>query len=155
MTSTPHELGFELDTGDLLAPAPRATLADGAVFGPADATAHTPGSPPLVTVTWLEQPGRADLPAIVEEELSRALDEPGRVLIDLEPVRLAGREAVRTLLIQRGEQGAPTASEQWRLLAGGRRWTISATTALTDQPALGNRLAAVCASLRIRSGDPG
>jgi hypothetical protein len=44
----------------------------------------------------------------------------------------------------------PTASEQWRLVAGGRRWTLAATTALADQPQWGPRLAAVVASFRVR-----
>lgn len=38
--------------------------------------------------------------------------------------------------------------EQWRLLARGRRWTLSAMTALADQPVWGPRLAAVAATFR-------
>ncbi|MGI8750495.1 MAG: hypothetical protein ACR2J6_08105 [Thermoleophilaceae bacterium] len=81
------------------------------------------------------------------EELARMDDES--VLLDYEPVVLGGIEAARTLSLHRDPSGRPTASEQWRLLAAGRRWTVSALTALADQPIHGPRLAAVASSLRV------
>ena len=59
----------------------------------------------------------------------------------------AGVAAVRTFTARAG--GILCASEQWRLLAGGRRWTVSATTALADQPAWGPRLAEIVATFRV------
>ena len=59
---------------------------------------------------------------------------------------LGGLESVRTLVAEVGPSGVPTASEQWRTLAGGRRWTLTVTTTLADQPVWGPRLAAVVAT---------
>jgi hypothetical protein len=133
-------LPFALDTGDLLAPLPRLTLPAGAVFAGA---AGDP--PPVLTVAWLDEPAGTTLEQAVTEELTRASAES--VLVDYEAVALGGLDAVRTLTLHR--EGLLTASEQWRLLAAGRRWTLSATTALLDQPGCGPRLAAVAGTFRV------
>jgi hypothetical protein len=134
------------DAAGLLDLEPRLTLADGAVFGPADgAPDHDPELVPLLTVAWRDEaPG-----ATAEAEIEQALAEAGSVLLDREPVELAGVPAVRSLILHRGPGGRPTAAEQWRLVAGGRRWTVSALTALADQPEWGPRLAAAAAALRL------
>jgi hypothetical protein len=85
---------------------------------------------------------------VVDEDVLRLLSEPGDLLVDHEEVRVGEVEAVRTFVLRVGD--VPTASEQWRLLAGGRRWTVAATTALADQPEWGPRLAAVAATFRLR-----
>jgi hypothetical protein len=56
---------------------------------------------------------------------------------------------VRTFAVHRAPGGLPTASEQWRLVAGGRRWTLSALTALPDQPAWGPWLAGIAAGFAV------
>jgi len=137
-------LPFRLDPGDVLEPAPRLVLEDGVVFACLDAAAALA---PLLTVAWLSEPSAATLEGVVTEELARMDDES--MLVDYEPLVLGGIEAARTFSLHRGPSGLPTASEQWRLLAGGRRWTVSALTALTDQPTYGPRLAAVAVSLRL------
>jgi hypothetical protein len=132
-------LPFALDLGDALDPAPRLRLADGVVFGaagPVDA---------VVTVAWLEDPGT--LEKAVEEDLARMLSEPATVLVDREPTTVGGVEAVRTFVLDAGE--VASAREQWRLMAGGRRWTVTAATTLVDQPIWGPRLAAVATSFRV------
>jgi hypothetical protein len=73
----------------------------------------------------------------------------GSVLLDREPVEFAGVPALRTFILHRVAGHRPAASEQWRWLAGGRRWTVSALTALADQPEWGPRLAAAAATLRL------
>lgn len=140
-------MSFELNTGGLLAP--RATLDDGVVFALADGSpGHDRRAAPLLTVAWLDEPAGATLDAVVEEDVARQLSDPAAILLDREPTRVAGVEAVRTFVVHRGPGGLPTASEQWRLLAGGRRWTLSALTALGDQPVWGPRLAAIATSVR-------
>ena len=111
------------------------------MFGAQDA-------PVVLTVAWLDEPAGVRLEDVVREDLSRMLDEPAGVLIDHELVVVGDVEAVRTLLLRAGPDGRPSAAEQWRLLAGGRRWTLSAMTLLTDQPVWGPRLAGVAATFR-------
>ena len=140
-------LPFAVDTGEWLEQEPRAVFEEGAVFGVA-AGAHDPRVVPLLTVAWLDEPEGVTLGDVVEEDVVRLLSGPGDLVVDREEVRVGEVEAVRIFVLRSG--GLPTASEQWRLLAGGRRWTVSATTALSDQPEWGPRLAGVATSFRVR-----
>jgi hypothetical protein len=142
-------LPFTVEPGEWLEREPRAVFEEGAVFG-ATAGEHDPRVVPLLAVAWLHEPAGVTLDAVVEEDIVRLLSDPGDVLLDLEDMRVGGVEAVRTFLVHVGPSGVPTASEQWRLLRGGRRWTVSAITALADQPQWGPRLADVAASFRVR-----
>jgi hypothetical protein len=140
-------LPFALDAGDLLEPEPSLTVDDGVAY-----VARVTGLrlPPLLTVAWTEEPPGATLDDVVGEDLARTLiGADDALLVDHEPTTIGGVEAQRTLTIHRGPDALPTAAEQWRLLAAGRRWTISAMTALEDQPELGPRLAAVAATFRV------
>ena len=132
-------LPFVLDFGDVLEPVPRLRLDDGVVFGVRGETEA------LLTVAWLEDPGT--LADAVAEDLARMLSEPATVLVDREETAVGGIEAVRTFVLDAGELAS--AREQWRLMAGGRRWTVTAATALVDQPAWGPRLSAVAATFRV------
>jgi hypothetical protein len=133
------ELPFTLDLADVLDPAPRLRVDDGVVFG-------VPGAADaLLTVAWVEDPGTLD--EAVEEDLARMLSEPATVLVDREETAVGGVAAVRTFVLDAGDLAS--AREQWRLLVGGRRWTVTAATALLDQPAWGPRLAAVAATFRV------
>jgi len=69
------------------------------------------------------------------------------VLVDREPTTIGGVAAVRTFVLDAGELAS--AREQWRLMARGRRWTVTAATGLVDQPVWGPRLAAVAATFRV------
>jgi hypothetical protein len=142
------ELPFSLECGDALEARPRMVVEEGAVFASV-APGWEEGFPPLLTVAWHDEPPAVALADVVAEELARCLDEQESVLIDQEDVTVAGVEALRTLMVHRATSGPPTASEQWRLLAEGRRWTVSALTTLADQPAFGPPLARIAASLRI------
>jgi hypothetical protein len=130
------ELPFALDGGDVLDPTPRTRVADGVVFGAAG------GVTALLTVAWLDDAGT--LEHAVEEDLARMLSEPATVLVDAEPTTVGGVEAVRTFVLDAGE--IASAREQWRLVAGGKRWTVTAATALADQPVWGPKLADVAAT---------
>ena len=140
-------LPFAFEPGEWLEREPRAVYEEGAVFGAA-AGDHDPRVVPQLTVAWLDEPDGVALEDVVEEDVVRLLSDPGDVVVDHEEVRLGEVEAVRTFVLRVG--GVPTASEQWRLLAGGRRWAVAATTALADQPEWGPRLAAVAATFRVR-----
>lgn len=142
-------LPFAVELGEWLEHEPRAVLEEGAVFGAA-AAEHDARVVPLLSVAWLTEPEETTLQEVVEEDGLRLLSDPGDVLLDHEELRLGGVDAVRTFMLHVGASGVPTASEQWRLLAGGRRWVVSATSALVDQPEWGPRLAAVAATFRVR-----
>lgn len=137
---------FSFDGQEVLAAEPRALLDEGAVFGMV-AGAHAGGVEPLMTVAWVEEPA-GTLEEAVEEDLARMLSQPGSVLVDLESTTVGGVASVRTFVLHLAGGGLTTASEQWRLLAGGRRWTVSAMTALEDQPEWGPRLAAIAVTFR-------
>ena len=139
-------LPFALDPGEWLERDLHAVFEEGAVFGAATGE-HDPRVVPLVAVAWLDEPEGVTLEDVVEEDVHRLLSEPGDLLVDHEEVRIGDVDAVRTFSLH---VRVPTASEQWRLLAGGRRWTVSATTALADQPQWGPRLAAVAMTFRVR-----
>jgi hypothetical protein len=133
-----------IDTRDLLVR--RATFEAGAVYVAGDgAPAHDRRAPPLLTVAWLDEPPGVTLDEVVAEDLARQLSDRGAALLDREQTRIGGADAVRTFVVRGGTGNLATASEQWRLLAGGRRWTLSALTALGDQPAWGPRLADLAA----------
>jgi hypothetical protein len=136
------ELPFAIDGGDVLAPQPRLRVEDGVVFGVAgDVEA-------VFTVAWLEETPDAELEAVVEEELARMLSQPATMLVDAESTTLGGVECVRTFVLDVGDGELVSASEQWRLLAAGRRWTVTAVTALQDQPVWGPKLAEIAATFR-------
>jgi hypothetical protein len=139
-------LPFAFDPGEWLERDPRAVFEEGAVFGAATGD-HDPRLVPLLAVAWLDEPEGVRLEDVVEEDVLRLLSEPGDLLVDHEQVRIGDAEAVRTFSLH---AGVPRASEQWRLLAGGRRWTVSATTALADQPQWGPRLAVAAVTFRVR-----
>jgi hypothetical protein len=140
-------LPFAFDAGGWLEREPRAVFEEGAVFV-ATAGDHDPRVVPRLAVAWLDEPDGVTLEDVVEEDVVRLLSEPGDLVVDREEVRVGEIQAVRTFVLRVG--AVPTASEQWRLLAGGRRWTVAATTALADQPQWGPRLAAVANSFRVR-----
>lgn len=134
------ELPFMLDGEDVLEPAPRARLEEGVVYRAADRPDV------LLSVAWLDDP--AGLEAAVREDLARMLSDPATVLVDREATAVGGIDAVRTFVLDAGE--LPAAREQWRLVARGRRWTVTGITSIADQPLWGPRLARVAATFRPR-----
>jgi hypothetical protein len=128
--------GFSLDGGNVLEGEPRERFDEGVVYGVVGGTA-------VMTVAWRDELPETTLEEAVAEDLRELLSAPGAVLIDREPTALGDTACVRTFALHLGAEGEAGASEQWRLLAAGRRWTVSALTALADQPAWGPALAAV------------
>jgi hypothetical protein len=135
-------LPFALELGEVLDPEPRAVFDEGAVYGSSEA-------PAVLAVAWLDEPPGVTLDDVLREDLPRMLSEPGSVLLDRQDVRIGDVDAVRTFVLRQTADGMPAASEQWRMVAAGRRWTVSAMTPLADQPEWGPRLAAVAATFRV------
>jgi hypothetical protein len=73
------------------------------------------------------------------------------LLIDREPCELAGAEAVRTLLLVQLGGLATVVLEQWRLVAAGHAWLVTATADLAAWARLAGGLRAVVASLEVAS----
>jgi hypothetical protein len=140
-------LPFTVEPGEWLEREPRVLVDEGAVFGAARGP-HDPRVAPLLSIAWLDEPEGVSLEDVVAEDVDRLLSGPGDLIVDHEAVRVGDVDGVRTFALHIGPSGVPTASEQWRLLAAGRRWTVSATTALADQPQWGPRLAAIATSFR-------
>jgi hypothetical protein len=140
---------FSLDGRDVLEGEPRALSDEGAVFAMVGARPRDERNEPLLTVAWLDEPPHTTLEDVVEDDLVGVLGHPGSVLVDRETTHLGGVDCVRTFVLHLAAGGLATASEQWRLLAGGRRWTVTAMTALADQPAWGPELAAIAATFRV------
>jgi hypothetical protein len=132
---------FTLDGANLLAELDAG--AHGVVFGViANEDSFDARAAPFVTVAWRDADDGETLEAIADREA-------GGVILDREGVALAAGEALRTFAIHKGPGGLPTASEQWRLLDGGRCWTVTAMTALGDQPLWGPLLAAVATTFAL------
>jgi hypothetical protein len=71
------------------------------------------------------------------------------LLIDREPRELAGAEAVRTLVLVQLGGLATVVLEQWRLVAAGHAWLVTATADLAAWASLAGGLRAVVASLEV------
>jgi hypothetical protein len=75
--------------------------------------------------------------------------DPDVLLIDWEPCELAGAEAVRTLVLVQLGGLATVVLEQWRLVAAGEAWLVTATADLAAWASLAAGLRAVVASLEV------
>lgn len=87
------------------------------------------------------------------ELTDRALSafDPDVLLIDWEPCELAGAEAARTLVLVQLGGLATVVLEQWRLVAGGHAWLVTATADLAAWASLASGLRAVVASLEVEA----
>lgn len=85
------------------------------------------------------------------ELTDRALSapDPDTVLIDWEPCELAGAPAVRTLVLVQLGGVATAVLEQWRLVAAGHAWLVTATADLAAWASLASGLRAVVASFEV------
>jgi hypothetical protein len=71
------------------------------------------------------------------------------VLVDWEPCELSGERAVRTLVLIQLGGVATVVLEQWRLVAAGQRWVVTATADLATWPRLAPGLRGVVATLEV------
>jgi hypothetical protein len=76
---------------------------------------------------------------------------PDELLIDWEAAELAGEPAVRTLVLVQLGGVATVVLEQWRLLAAGERWVVTATADLALWPRLATGLRAAVATLEVEA----
>jgi hypothetical protein len=74
---------------------------------------------------------------------------PDELLIDRQDCELAGRPAIRTLILVQLGGVATVVLEQWRLAAAGRRWTVTATADLALWPRLASGLRAAVATFEV------
>jgi hypothetical protein len=74
---------------------------------------------------------------------------PDELLIDVEAAELAGEPAVRSLVLVQLGGLATVVLEQWRLMAAGERWLVTATADLALWPRLAPGLRGVVATLEI------
>ena len=71
------------------------------------------------------------------------------LLIDREACQLAGEPAIRTLILVQLGGVATVVLEQWRLLAAGERWVVTATADLALWPRLAAGLRTAVASFEV------
>jgi hypothetical protein len=74
---------------------------------------------------------------------------PDELLIDREECALAGSPAIRTLILVQLGGLATVVLEQWRLVAAGERWLITATADLALWPRLAGPLRTAVASFEV------
>jgi hypothetical protein len=74
---------------------------------------------------------------------------PDELLIDWEAAELAGEPAIRTLVLVQLGGLATVVLEQWRLLAAGERWVVTATADLAQWPRVAPGLRAAVATLEV------
>jgi hypothetical protein len=71
------------------------------------------------------------------------------LLVDWEPCELGSEPAVRTLVLIQLGGVATVVLEQWRLVAAGERWVVTATADLAAWPRLAPGLRGVIATLEV------
>jgi hypothetical protein len=138
---------YRLDTHGIVEPEP-VTLDDGAALHELVADLRSLGASRAgVSIkAAAAQPGD-DALALTDHALS-ALDADV-LLVDVEACELAGSAAVRTLLLVQLGGVATVVLEQWRLVAAGARWLVTATADLALWPRLAAGLRAVVATLDV------
>lgn len=99
-------------------------------------------------VSVAAEPSGGETPLELTDRALSALD-PDVLLIDWEPTELAGAEAVRTLVLVQLGGLATVVLEQWRLVAAGHSWLVTATADLAAWASLAGGLRAVVASLEV------
>jgi hypothetical protein len=134
--------GYRFDTLGLVEGEPRAGLHEvaGDLRGASRAGVAVVGEPAGPDDTALELTDRA----------MSALDADA-LLIDWEPCELAAEAAVRTLVLEQLGGLATVVLEQWRLVAAGHAWTVTATADLAAWARLATGLRDVVATLEVES----
>ena len=123
--------GYRFDTLGLVEPEPRAGLHEVA------------GDLRLASRAGVAAVGDAAAPddtALALTDRAMAGLDADTLLIDWEACELAGEPAVRTLVLDQLGGLATVVLEQWRLVAGGAGWTVTATADLAAWAGLAGRL---------------
>ena len=95
-----------------------------------------------------EPAGPEDTAFALTDRAMTALDADS-LLIDWEPCELAGEPAVRTLVLEQLGGLATVVLEQWRLVAAGTAWTVTATADLAAWASLAGGLRDAVATLEV------
>jgi hypothetical protein len=138
---------YTLELPALLAPEPEVGE-DGTAFHPlaAEGLVATASRAGLAIAAAAAAP---DDTALVLTDRALSTPDPDTLLVDVEPCTLAGVEAVRTLLLVQLGGLATVVLEQWRLVAAGAAWHLTATADLAAWAALGPPLRDAVATLSI------
>jgi hypothetical protein len=107
---------------------------------------RTPGAS-RAGVALAGEPAGATALELTDRAMS-ALDTDS-LLIDWEPCELAGVPAVRTLVLEQLGGLATVVLEQWRLVAAGEGWVVTATADLAAWARLAPALRGVVATLEV------
>jgi hypothetical protein len=94
-------------------------------------------------------PGAAGDTPLSLTDRALSTPDPDTLLVDVEPCELAGVEAVRVLLLVQLGGLATVVLEQWRLVAAGTAWLVTATADLAGWAALAPVLRGAVATLAI------
>ena len=119
---------------------------------PRDGLHELVGSPALASragVAVLSDPAEPNDTALTLTDRAMSLLDADALLIDWEPCELAGETAVRTLVLEQLGGLASVVLEQWRLVAGGEAWVVTATADLAAWARLGTLLRAAVATLEV------
>jgi hypothetical protein len=134
--------GYRLDTLGLVESDPEGDLHE------VVEAARTPGASRAGVSVALESASPEETALGLTDRALAALD-PDTLLIDWEPCELAGAPAVRTLLLVQLGGLATVVLEQWRLVAAGETWLVTATADLATWARLAGRLRGVVATLEV------
>jgi hypothetical protein len=131
---------YRIDTLGLLEPEPRGDLHE--LVGHARLASRAGVAVAVVPA------GPDDTALTLTDRAMSALDADA-LLIDWEPCELAGEPAVRTLVLEQLGGLATVVLEQWRLVAAGTAWTVTATADLAAWASLAGGLRGVVATLEV------
>jgi hypothetical protein len=132
--------GYRFDTLGLLEPEPRGDLHE--IAGDLQLASRAG-----VAVVGVPA-GPDDTAPVLTDRAMSALDADA-LLIDFEPCELAGEPAVRTLVLEQLGGLATVVLEQWRLVAEGTAWTVTATADLAAWASLAGGLRRAVATLEV------
>jgi hypothetical protein len=133
---------YRFDTLGLLEPEPRGDLHEVA------------GDLPLASragVAVVAEPAGPEDTALALTDRAMSSLDTDALLIDWEPCELAGEPAVRTLVLEQLGGLATVVLEQWRLVAAGTAWTVTATADLAAWASLAGGLRDAVATLEVDS----
>jgi hypothetical protein len=100
-------------------------------------------------VAVVGEPAAAEDTALTLTDRAMSAPDADALLVDWEPCELAGEPAVRTLVLEQLGGLATVVLEQWRLVAAGTAWTVTATSDLAAWARLGGRLRDAVATLEV------
>jgi hypothetical protein len=131
---------YRLDTLGIVQPEPHGALHE--------LVERLPGASRAGVAVMSAPAGPDDTVLGLTDRAMSALDADA-LLIDFEPCELAGEPAVRTLVLEQLGGLATVVLEQWRLVAAGEAWEVTATADLAAWARLGTLLRGVVATLEV------